>query len=481
MTEFYCPIETAAEIEPDAPAIVAPGGVLSFRECHRRTSAIRDRLHALGIRRGDVLAMAVYPDPEYLLTMMALFRAGAVACPLNPRWPANALFKAMASIGCAKVLMPARMKIDGITVFSAEDLLPRAAAESQARTAGTSERPRSRTATPPATVVFTSGSTGEPKAAVHSFTNHYCNALASNRNIVVGPGTRWLLSLPMCHVAGIGVLFRCMVGCGTVVLPKLGEPLEDSIERDAITHVSLVSTQLHRMLASNRGRDALKRLKAILLGGSAIPRALIKNAHKHGLPIYTSYGLTEMASQVTTTRPGDPVQKLLTSGCALDADTIRVAGDGEIQVRGKTLFLGYREGSVLKRPLTQDGWFATGDLGSFDADGYLSVTGRKDNMFVSGGENIQPEEIERLLCRQPNVINAVVVPVLDREFGHVGVAFVQLASGAKLNPDDLSARLSSELPRYKVPKRFHPWPSRMERPDSKVSRIALAALAESLR
>ena len=117
-----------------------------------------------------------------------------------------------------------------------------------------------------------------------------------------------------------------------------------------------------------------------------------------GLPIHTSYGLTEMASQVTTTPPGASPGELRTAGRVLPGREVSISGGGEILVRGETLFAGYVDGEKVDRPLDADGWFHTGDLGDLDEDGYLRVLGRSDNLFISGGENIQPEEIEEALC-----------------------------------------------------------------------------------
>ncbi|MDQ3864187.1 MAG: AMP-binding protein, partial [Actinomycetota bacterium] len=150
---------------------------------------------------------------------------------------------------------------------------------------------------------------------------------------------------------------------------------------------------------------------------------------------------------------------------------------GEILVRGETLFAGYVEGEELDRPLDAGGWFHTGDLGELDENGYLRVRGRMDNLFISGGENIQPEEIEEALCRLEGIHEAVVVPVPDEEFGARPVAFVRTDDGEL---EDLARKLEPVLPRFKIPISFHPWPER-ERPGMKADRAALGERARSLR
>jgi O-succinylbenzoic acid--CoA ligase len=203
--------------------------------------------------------------------------------------------------------------------------------------------------------------------------------------------------------------------------------------------------------------EALERgaLKAILLGGGPIPVPLLDEATARGLPIHTSYGLTEMASQVTATPPGASRDELRTSGHPLPHREISIREDGEIRVRGETLFTGYVEGEAVDRAQDAEGWFHTGDLGGLGADGYLRVWGRRDNLFISGGENVQPEEIEEALCLLEGIEEAVVVPVPDAEFGNRPVAFVRTAGGEL---GDLARALEPTLPRFKIPVAFHEWP-----------------------
>ncbi len=155
---------------------------------------------------------------------------------------------------------------------------------------------------------------------------------------------------------------------------------------------------------------------------------------------------------------------------------VSISEEGEILVRGETLFAGYVEGEKIDRSLDIDGWFHTRDLGELDENGYLRVRGRMDNLFISGGENVQPEEIEEALCRLEGIDEAVVVPVPDEEFGARPVAFVRTEGGVR----DLSRELEPILPRFKIPISFHPWPEEARR-GMKVDRRALGERAWRLR
>jgi o-succinylbenzoate---CoA ligase len=224
----------------------------------------------------------------------------------------------------------------------------------------------------------------------------------------------------------------------------------------------------------------LRTLKAILLGGSAVPPSLVTRALEANLPIFTSYGLSEMGSQVTTTSPNDSAARLGSSGKVLNYRELTLSLESEILVRGKTRFLGYLTDSGMERPFDRDGWFATGDLGAIDADGYLTVLGRKDNLFVSGGENIQPEEVERALLEDQSVEEAIVVPVESAEFGFRPVAFVKMSSFPDHEVPELLEALRAKLPGYKIPDRILPWPGHLASSGFKPSRVALRNLAHSL-
>jgi o-succinylbenzoate---CoA ligase len=447
-TSVPCPLSTAALESPDAEAVVGAGWTVSYRELDAEVSAAERRLGKAGVASGDRVALYLPKDEGYLVLLLALVRAGAVACPVSTRLPAGGVGPVLRRAGCSALISADRElsnAVDWVRHVDPEAILAGDVGNEEAP--GPPEIPLDR----PATVVFTSGSTGVPKAALHTFGNHYFSAAGSNANIALAPGDRWLHSLPLYHVGGLSIVFRCLLAGAAIALPEPDAPLGRSISERGATHVSLVSTQLSRLLGD--GDADPSGLKAVLMGGGPIPPSLVDDALSRGLPIHTSYGLTEMASQVTTTPPRASREELRTAGRVLPHREVRVSGEGEILVRGATLFAGYLREGGPDLPLDGGGWFRTGDLGEIDAGGYLRVSGRRDNLFVSGGENVQPEEIEAALCRVEGVEEAVVVPVPDPEFGARPVAFVRLSGRA----GDLSRLLEPLLPRFKIPKAFHEW------------------------
>jgi O-succinylbenzoic acid--CoA ligase len=329
----------------------------------------------------------------------------------------------------------------------------------------------------PATILFTSGSTGIPKAALHTWGNHRYSAKGANANLPLRRGDRWLLSLPLYHVGGLAILVRCALAGAAVAVPSRDVPVHESIRTTQAAHVSLVATQCRRLLDATTGGPP-DSLRAVLLGGGPIPESLLQRGVERGWPFLTSYGCTEMASQVTTTAPGDPRSDLSTAGRCLPYRRVRIVG-GEVQVKGRSLFRAYVTEDGLDDPRTANGWYRTGDRGRIDASGRLHILGRIDRMFVSGGENIQPEEIEAALERVEEVERAVVVPVSDAEYGERPVAFVRLREGA--SSPDLESALRRRLPGFKIPDAFHSLPDEGLSDGLKVDRAALRKRAHKLR
>jgi o-succinylbenzoate---CoA ligase len=468
-TSVPCPLRSAALATPDAAALVGARGTTSYEELDRRVSAAALRLGEL--EPGSRVALYLPKDERYVALVLALIRASHVACPVSDRLPPQGVAPLLERAACSVLISEDEELLQTTDLLR---IMPEALLEAAPQGSSDLSEPIDIPLERPATIIFTSGSTGAPKAVLHTFGNHCHSARGSNANITLRPDDRWLHSLPMYHVGGLSIVFRCLFARATVALPRPGTSLGKDIAGFGATHVSLVSTQLSRLLRDGADPGGLE---AVLMGGGPIPPTLVDEALARGLPIHTSYGLTEMASQVTTTPPGASPEELRTAGRTLPNREVSISERGEILVRGETLFAGYIEGEGLDRPLDTDGWFHTGDLGRLDEDGYLRVGGRMDNLFISGGENVQPEEIEEALCRLEGVDESVVVPVLDEEFGARPVAFVRMDAGEL---GDLARKLEPVLPRFKIPISFHPWP-KDARGGMKVDRAALGKRAQRLR
>jgi len=269
---------------------------------------------------------------------------------------------------------------------------------------------------------------------------------------------RWLLSLPLFHVGGLSILFRCFLQGATVVLSD--HALSDALLKHQVTFVSLVPTQLYRLLKEDTAKieNVKKHLKCVLLGGAALGDELFSQARAAGFLVVTSYGMTEMSSIISA----DKHLFSQSVGKPLEYREVTIKDEGEIYVRGKTLFAGYLfNHNEITKTLDADGWFATSDLGTINAEGLLEILGRKDRMFISGGENIHPEEIERALCRLPGVYEACVVPIDDPEFGQRPIAYLR-TEGHQYTLDEICELLREMLPSFKHPTALHPLPNLSE-------------------
>lgn len=291
-------------------------------------------------------------------------------------------------------------------------------------------------------VLFTSGTSAAPKPVPLTFANQ--SASASAVASAIGgprPDDRWLCVLPLFHIAGLAILIRSAIWRTTAVVRPGFEAAaaKADLEQGDITLVSLVATMLRRLREA--GLDRAPALRAAMVGGGPVPADLLEWAHAAGIPACANYGMTETASQVVSSAPGEPG----VAGLALEGVELRIAADGEILVRGAM---------VCAAAAGPDGWLRTRDRGRLDADGRLHVEGRIEDTIVSGGENVAPEEVEEVLTAHPGVADAGVVGVPDPEWGQAVTAFVVPAGPGAPRDGDLREWCRERLAPHKVPKRF---------------------------
>lgn len=323
-----------------------------------------------------------------------------------------------------------------------------------------------------ADVVFSSGTSGAPKAIAHDDEGLGASAASSQARLPFGPGDRWLLSLPLAHVSGLSVLERARLGGGCVVVPPRAASLPAVLSSSEITHLSVVRAQLADLLGDGAGRDALARLRAVVVGGGPTPARLLDDALAAGVPLAQTWGMTETCAMVTLSPLGRPA----TSGAPLPGREVRVDDEGILGVRGAGLAAGFMDARGLHPlPRDPDGWFVSRDRARLTAAGELIVLGRADAVFISGGEKVAPEDVEAALLAHRSVLDACVVPVPHARWGMRPVAFVRLRTD--LDEPALAAWSRARLPSYAVPDAFLPWPDDVS---GKPSRSRLAERAAFL-
>ena len=307
------------------------------------------------------------------------------------------------------------------------------------------------------TLLFTSGTTGRPKAAQLTIGNHQANARASNELLGIEAQSRFVCCLPLFHVGGVAIAVRCALAGAAVLLHPRFDPKAVARDlREGATHASLVSATLARVLDEGGSFPG----NIVLVGGGPVPNALLDKARRAGLRVLQTYGLTEASSQVSCERLEDADGA--TAGPPLPGVELKIEG-GEILVRGPTVMRGYLHAPELQ------GFFRTGDLGELDARGRLIVHARRDDLILSGGENVYPAEVEAALLFHPAIAEAAVVPREDAQWGQVGAAFVV----AREPPGDLAAFLRERLAAYKLPRSFEELPALPRLASGKVDRRAL--------
>jgi o-succinylbenzoate---CoA ligase len=285
-------------------------------------------------------------------------------------------------------------------------------------------------------LLFTSGTSGEPRPVPLTLCNLDTAAQASAAVLGSEPADRWLCPLPLFHVAGLAILVRCARAATTVVLHDGFDAARvlRALRDEGITLVSVVPTMLARLREA--GLDGPEGLRAMLAGGGPVPPDLLEWARGRGIPVRCTYGMTETASQVVLTEPGE------LSGSPLPGAELAIAQDGEILVRGPM---------VAEVALDADGWLHTGDAGRIDEQGRLHVEGRLKELIVTGGENVAPARVEAVLLAHPSLADAAVAGLPDPEWGEVVTAYV--VEREPVPDSDLLAFCRERLAGFEAPKR----------------------------
>jgi len=455
-----CPVYLHADRNPGRIALWESKSALTYRQLETEIAKRALWLRQVGVRPQDRVAIIAENSLDLAVLIHTLYRAGATAMPMNlrraPDWWALCIREA----GCARVFADRgrREAVEGMGIpVTPIDEMEGVGDGGSGSPAGRFQVPHDIPIDRETTIIFSSGSTGDPRGVILTFGNHHFNAIGSNENLPLERGDSWLAVLPFYHVGGMAILFRtALAGCSTCIVASF-DPLTINglIDEGKISHISLVPTMLESLIQARKSRPFPGSLKAILLGGAPAPEALLRSIESLRLPVLTTYGMTETASQITALSTGDPPEKIRSAGRPLRHAEVRIvdsrgrpveAGkDGEIAVRGEIVFRDYI-GESREKTFDPNGWFRTGDLGLLDRDGYLHVKGRLDDLIISGGENIYPGEIERVAEGFPGVIECAAMGVESEEWGQRPVLFVQVREedfeGESMFREFLKARLS---------------------------------------
>lgn len=451
-------LATRARLAGDAEAIRFGGDVVPWNALASEAEAVAESLASLGVSRGDIVAVHMAPHPRFVAILHALQMLGAALLPLNRRLARPELERILAHATPRLFLVDEAVDEavvpPGLRTLHAFDDLGRAAAR-KAFTLPTRIDPEAAL-----TIVYTSGTTAAPKGVVLTNANHAASAAASRLRLGHGAADTWLATLPLFHVGGLAILARAVLEGSSIEL-EAGFDVERAVEvleQGRATMISVVPTMLARVL-DRMTTAASGRVRCVLVGGAALPAALGRRALDAGLPLSATWGMTEACSQICSTRPGSAEAARGLVGRPLEGTGIRVDGAddegwGEVLVRGAGVMRGYLRNPEADRRALDRGWLRSGDIGRIDEDGVLALSGRRDDLIVTGGENVAPTEVEHVLDEHPDVVESLVVGVADAQWGESLVAEVVCAGGRGPDADALRHWCRQRLAAYKVPREF---------------------------
>ncbi len=420
--------ERQATRTPDRPAMRWDSGARTYAELRDAMLRRAGVLEWIKLRPGDRLALALPNGPDYLEIVLAVAHAGMILVPLDPRLTDAELERRLEHAGCRALIWR-----NGVRRMLDRDASPLEAAASDVAGAWA--------------IAYTSGSTGEPKAAILSHRAKVHSAVVEAREYGTGEGSVVLVNTPLFHVHALVHAFTALLHGGCVSVARRFDPADtlETIASHRVTEISMVPTMYRDLLAAGPSATVLAPLRVARCTGAALPDDVrAELVERLGRYVHVLYGATE-AGGITNLRPEDGARKPGSVGRPFEGVDIEVR-DGRVYMRGQAQFSGFHRGPA-HRPGVD--WLTLNDLGYVDADGFLYLTGRADDAIVSGGEKIDPLEVERALRAHPAVADAAVLAVADPRLGQSVAAIVVLRPGAHF---DVDVDLNEHLPRFSRPR-----------------------------
>jgi fatty-acyl-CoA synthase len=470
-------IDRNAAFTPDKPALRFQGQVWSYAVFSARIAALaRGMKSQLGVQRGDRVAVLALNSPDYLALLYACARLGAMLVPLNWRLAvAEQMFilrdagvKALFVEGAFDAVCALLVKVLPETRIVGLDCTPQPGSDlATLIDAGSGDgREPHVDWRAPVMLVYTAGTTGRPKGAVLTQEALLWNGVMSQHMHAMTASDHVLTVLPFFHVGGMNIQTTPALHLGATVTIHPRFTADDTLgaiaeERPSLT--VLVPATIQALVEHELWHDTdLSSLRAVSTGSTLVPQSLVDAITVRGVPVLQVYGATETSPIAVYTRLGGDLSRDGSTGlpglaCEArvvdeDGHDMQPGASGEVVVRGPNVLTEYWGNAAATAEALRDGWFWSGDIAVRDRDGYFFIQDRKKNMIVSGGENIYPAEIERVLLEHAAVAEAAVIGVPDPKWQEVPLAIVVLRAGAAVTVEELRVLLLSQLARFKVPR-----------------------------
>lgn len=447
-----------ASLAPEKIAMeTIDGQKITFDTLQKESQIYARKLATLGVEKGMQVAILSPNKLETVYTIYGLSYLGAVAVMLNTRLTSPELQDQLTMAEASFLLVTRELGEEKFLSVSVQKTFDQLNAVDEAAIELATEINLGS----PFTMMFTSGTTGTPKAVVHTYGNHWWSAISSVLNLGLDANDKWLLTLPIFHIGGFAILMRSVIyGMTVYFLEKYDRHhVHLAITEKEVTIASLVTLMLRHLIEELGDKALPKTCRTILLGGGSVPDRLLSVIKEKQIPLFQSYGMTETSSQIVSLDASNTHRKLGSSGKTLFSADLKIEqankdGIGEIYVKGPMVMAGYYKNKLANQQSFSGDWFKTGDLGYLDEDGFLYVVDRRTDLIISGGENIYPSEIENIINKIPGISEVAVVGQTDEKWGQVPVAFI-VRDDPGLTAQAINDFLKNELAAYKLPKAIY--------------------------
>lgn len=437
-------------------AIIDDNQQFTFSELTRLVIGTAKYLLNFGIKPQEYIPILSENSLQYVITIFALWKINAIPVPINTRLRNEEIISILDSAGCSRIIKSPEFE-ESISTFPSIEMKIESNSE-------VLEYQISANLNETAVIIHTSGTSGKPKGVETTNNNLFQSYLSETKEFHYSSDDYFLASLPFYHIGGIAIINRTLLSGGTLVIPKSlkQNDIVDSMQNNNPTIISFVPTLLSRLIDS--GISPNKNLRHLFLGGGASSNNLIDSALKNKWPVVKVFGSSETTAMVTACygeelkknpssagKPLDDVElKILDeSKRDLDADMI-----GEIAVKSQSIAKGYLNSEENWNDKIHDDYYLTGDYGFLDKDNKLFVVSRRTDLIISGGENINPREVESMINENNEISESFVFPIKDEEWGEISVALVLLENNSTLEKEEIVKYLKPKLASFKIPKKI---------------------------
>jgi o-succinylbenzoate---CoA ligase len=454
-------ITKRANLTPNRVAFIFEEQEVTFLELYEQSLSVAEQLATLGVKKEDHVGVLLKNHIEMVYILFGLQILGGIAVFLNNRLTTSEIEWQIKDSNTT--LLITEEKYEKIySGLKGPITLKYELFKQKRKTIRVAEEINLNDI---CSIMYTSGTTGNPKGVLQTYGNHWWSATGSAFNLGINDNDRWICAVPLFHISGFSILMRGIIYGMTVILHESfdEEKVLNEIIHNRASIISVVSTMLIRLL-DKINSPLPSTFRCALAGGGPLPKHLLEACVQKNIPVYQTYGMTETASQVVTLSPEDSLAKLGSAGKPLFPVQLKIINtqkteanpleSGEIYIKGPNVTIGYLNRIAETNEKIQSGWLSTGDIGYLDHDGFLFVQDRRSDLIISGGENIYPAEIEGILQSHDQVLEAGVIGIEDAQWGQVPVAIVVKKAGTSLTIEQLQDFSLGKLAKYKVPKKI---------------------------